>query len=145
MIGPPTNSAAVNCQPIDRPRITASSTTRFVEPISNAMAATKLAPLRINDRANANATAAYEHDDDAAPNAAPVARVRGRSSPSNLTIVDFRTTTCTTADRKNPRINAHKISQVIDPVRASACPIAATTTPALRGKRLSRATVASAA
>jgi hypothetical protein len=133
----------VNCQPINRARITPSSTTRFVEPISNAMAATKLAPLRINDRANA--TAAYEHDDDAAPNAAPVARVRGRSSPSNLTIVDFRTTTCTTADRKNPRINAHKISQVIDPARASACPIAATTTPALRGKRLSRATVASAA
>jgi hypothetical protein len=41
-------------------------------------------------------------------------------------MVDFGTPACTTADRANPRINAHKISQVIDPARASADPIATT-------------------
>ena len=128
MIGPPTNSAAVNCQPSNNARITPSSTTRLVEAISKTIAAVKFAPLRINARANA--TAAYEHDDDAAPNPAAVASVRGRSSPSNLTIVDLRTNACTTADRKNPRINAHKISQVIDPASANACPIAPMSTPA---------------
>jgi hypothetical protein len=39
--------------------------TRFVEANSNAMAAVKLAPLRNSERASS--TAAYEHDDDAAP------------------------------------------------------------------------------
>jgi hypothetical protein len=43
--------------------------------------------------------------------------------------VDLRTTACTTADRTNPRINAHKISQVMDPASANACPIALTTAP----------------
>jgi len=129
MIGPPMNSAAVNCQPINRARITPSSTTRLVEPISKAMAAVKFAPLRINERASA--TAAYEHDDDAAPNSAAIPRVRGRSSPINPTMVDLRTTACTTADRANPRINAHRISHVIDPASARACPIAPITTPRL--------------
>jgi hypothetical protein len=67
-----------------------NSTTRFVEPISKAMAAVKLAPLRNSDRARA--TAAYEHDEDAAPSPAAMARVRGLSSPSNVTMVDRRTT-----------------------------------------------------
>ncbi len=67
-----------------------NSTTKLVEPISNAMAAVKFAPLRNSDRASA--TAAYEHDDDAAPSPAATARVRGRSSPSTLTIVERRTT-----------------------------------------------------
>ena len=53
--GPPTNSAAVNCQPISRARMMPNSTTRLVEPISNAMAAVKLAPLRNSDRASATA------------------------------------------------------------------------------------------
>jgi len=35
-------------------------------------------------------------------------------------MVERRTTTCTTADRAKPRISAHKISQVIDPLIASA-------------------------
>ena len=55
MIGPPTNSAAVNCQPSSSARITPSSTTRLVEAISNAIAAVKLAPLRNSDRASATA------------------------------------------------------------------------------------------
>src|SRR5689334_17211843 len=121
--GPPTNSAAVNCQPISRARMMPNSTTRLVEPISNAMAAVKLAPLRNRDRARA--TAAYEHDDDAAPKPAATARVRGRSSPNRDTIVERRTTACTTADSAKPRISAHRISQVIDPASANAWPTAA--------------------
>src|ERR1700761_7656905 len=113
MTGPPANSATVNCQPISRARITPSSMTRLVEAISNAMAAVKLAPLRNSDRASA--TAAYEHEDEAAPRPAATASVRGRSSPSSRTIVDRRITACTTADSANPRISAQAISHVIDP------------------------------
>jgi hypothetical protein len=90
MIGPPTNSAAVNCQPISSAMMMPSSITRLVEPISKAIAAVKFAPLRNNDRANA--TAAYEQDDDAAPSSDATASVRGRSSPIRRTIVDLRTT-----------------------------------------------------
>src|ERR1700731_195521 len=125
MIGPPTNSAAVNCQPISSARITPSSTTRFVEAISNAIAAVKFAPLRNSERASA--TAAYEHDDDAAPSPVATASVRGRSSPRRPTIADLRTTACTTADSANPRIKAHRISHVIDPASASARPMASIT------------------
>lgn len=91
MTGPPVNSAAVNCQPINRARITPNSTTRFVEAISKAMAAVKSAPLRNSERASA--TAAYEHDEDAAPSAEARRSVRGRSSPSSRTTV----TLCTVA------------------------------------------------
>ena len=55
MIGPPTNSATVNCQPISRARMMPSSMTRLVEAISKAIAAVKLAPLRNSDRASATA------------------------------------------------------------------------------------------
>ena len=55
MIGPPMNSARVNCQPISRARMMPSSTTRLVEAISNAIAAVKLAPWRNSDRARATA------------------------------------------------------------------------------------------
>ena len=89
MIGPPVNSAAVNCQPISSARRMPSSMTRLVEAISNAMAATKLAPLRNSDRASA--TAAYEQDDDAAPRPVAMARVRGRSSPSRRATAAFDT------------------------------------------------------
>ena len=51
IIGPPTNSAAVNCQPISTARIMPSSMTRLVLAISKAMAAVKSAPLRKMERA----------------------------------------------------------------------------------------------
>src|SRR3974390_1777722 len=86
IIGPPTNSAAVNCQPIRRARMMPSSMTRLVEAISNAMAEVKLAPFRNKERAKA--TAAYEHEDEAAPNPVANASVLGRSSPSLLMMVD---------------------------------------------------------
>ena len=55
MIGPPTNSASVNCQPISTARMMPSSITRFVEANSNAIAAVKFAPLRKIERASATA------------------------------------------------------------------------------------------
>src|SRR5665647_2848775 len=112
MIWPPMNSATVNCQPSNRNMMTPSSMTRLVEAISNAMAAVKLAPLRNNDRASA--TAAYEHDDNAIPNPMEATMARGRSSPISRTTVARRTTALATAERKNPKIRAHRISQVID-------------------------------
>jgi hypothetical protein len=67
-----------------------SSTTRFVEAISNAIATVKFAPLRNSDRANA--TAAYEHDDDTAPRRVAIAIDRGESSPISRRISLLRTT-----------------------------------------------------
>ena len=55
MIGPPTNSARVNCHPMSSARMMPSSITRFVEANWNAIAAVKLAPLRKIDRASATA------------------------------------------------------------------------------------------
>ncbi len=52
---PPTNSAAVNCQPISRARMIPSSITRLVEAIWKAIAAPKSAPLRTSVRAKAAA------------------------------------------------------------------------------------------
>jgi hypothetical protein len=51
-----------------------------------------------------------------APSPAAIASVRGRSSPRSRTTVDLRTTAWITADSANPRISAHMIFQVIDPV-----------------------------
>ena len=85
-----------------------------MEAISNAIAAVKLAPLRNTDLASA--TAAYEHDEDAAPSPVARASVRGRSSPSRRTMVGLLITAWITADSANPRISAQVIAQVIDPV-----------------------------
>src|SRR5204863_3662007 len=107
-----------------------NSTTRLVEAISNTMAAVKLAPLRNSDRASA--TAAYEHDEDARPSPVAAASAAGRSLPSARITVSRRTTDCTMAERRNPRISAHRISHVIEPAIANAChshPMAAHYTP----------------
>ncbi len=108
MMGPPTNSPTVNSQPISSAKMIPSPITRLVEATSNAMAEVKLAPLRNSDRAKA--TAAYEHDDAAAPSPAATARVLGRSSPSNRVMVWRRTTAWTAADRKNPKTRAQVIA-----------------------------------
>jgi hypothetical protein len=55
MMGPPTNSARVNCQPSSRAMMIPSSMTRFVEAGSKTIAEVKLAPLRNSDRASATA------------------------------------------------------------------------------------------
>jgi hypothetical protein len=119
MMGPPTNSARVNCQPISSARMMPSSTTRLVEAISKAIAAVKSAPLRKIDLARA--TAAYEQELDAAPSPHASARVRGRSSGSSRVIWRLDTTDCTIADSIKPRISAQVISQVIPNASRSAC------------------------
>ena len=88
-----------------------SSRTRFVDAISNAIAAVKFAPLRKIERASA--TAAYEHDDEAAPSASAVPIERGWSSGSSWLICCFETTACTPAERAKPRISGHRISHPI--------------------------------
>jgi hypothetical protein len=88
-----------------------SSSTRFVDASWKTIAAVKFAPFRNSDRASA--TAAYEHDDEAAPRRQAIAKVRGESSGSSRLISFLETTACTTADRVNPRMSAHRISQNI--------------------------------
>ena len=65
MIGPPTNSAAANCQPMRMINTTPSSITRFVEANMKTIAVRKSAPFWNSDLAIADA--AYEHDDDTMP------------------------------------------------------------------------------
>src|SRR5215470_12744708 len=125
MIGPPTNSPRVNCHDSSSARMMPSSMTRLVLAISNAMALMKLAPRR--NRARASATAAYEHDEEAAPRPAATASVLGRSSPSSRMTVSRRMTAWITADNVNPRISDQVICQVIDPASARAWPSASTT------------------
>src|SRR5439155_101024 len=108
---PPTNSASVNCYPSSRTMMIPSSMTRFVDANSKAMAAVKLAPLRKIERASA--TAAYEHEDDAAPRQAAIISVRDESSGRSRLISDFETTAWTIADNPKPRTSAHRISQDI--------------------------------
>lgn len=55
MIGPPTNSASVNCQPSSSAMMMPSSMTRLVLAISKAIAAVRLDPLRNKERAIATA------------------------------------------------------------------------------------------
>ena len=118
MMGPPTNSARVNCQDSSSAMMMPSSMTRLVLAISKVIAAVKLAPRR--NSARASATAAYEHDDEAAPSPVARASVFGRSSPSSRTMVCRRITACTTAESVNPRISDQVICQVIEPATARA-------------------------
>src|SRR5205085_2100030 len=108
MSGPPTNSPSVNCQPRTSAIRIPSSATRFVEANSKAVEAVKSAPRRKSERASA--TAAYEHDDDAAPRPVATASERGESSGSRRRIAPFDTTACTTPESANPRISAQRIS-----------------------------------
>src|SRR5947209_20573454 len=112
MMIPPTSSARANCQPSKMISRMPSSITRFVEANSNAIDAVKFAPLRKRERARA--TAAYEHEDDAAPNPHATASERGESSGNSLLISDFDTTAWTTPESANPRISAQRISHVMD-------------------------------
>src|SRR5215472_4534103 len=121
MMGPPTNSASVNCQPSSSAKIKPSSMTRLVDANWNAIAAVKSAPLRNSERASA--TAAYEQDDDAAPSPVAVARLRGRSSGSARAIVDFLTSASITAASVKPRISDQVTCQVMVPATRNACRI----------------------
>src|ERR1017187_4772783 len=118
MMGPPTNSAAINCQPSTTASNTLSSTTRFVDANWKAMAAIKSAPLRNNVRANA--VAAYEHEEEAAPSADAFTIVFADESGSKRLICALETTASTTDDSKNPRHSAQRISHAMVAVIASA-------------------------
>src|ERR1700721_4585134 len=107
MIGAPMNSAAANHHPIRTTRTTLSSITRLVEAISNAMAAVKSAPLRNKERASA--TAAYEHDDDAAPSASARRIDFGRSSGRSGLISSGEHTPAPHAESVKPRISGQRI------------------------------------
>src|SRR5919197_2254577 len=124
--GPPTNSPSVNCQPRTRAIRIPSSATRFVEANSKAVAAVKSAPRRKSERASA--TAAYEHDDDAAPRPHAIPSDRGESSGSRRRISAFDTTACTAPESAKPRISAHRISQNIPNANESACQSSCQTT-----------------
>src|SRR3989442_12448284 len=108
-----------------RTMMIASSMTRFVDANSKAMAAVKLAPVRKIERASV--TAAYEHEDDAAPRQAAIISVRGESSGRSRLISDFETTDWTIADNPKPRTSAHRISQDIANAKPRAVPIAVST------------------
>jgi hypothetical protein len=96
--------------------------TRLVDPSSKAIAAVKLAPFWNSERASA--TAALEQDELAAPSRVATASDRGESSGKRRLSWVFETTTCTTAERANPRIRAQRISQVIAKEIDNVCRIA---------------------
>src|SRR5690242_21854684 len=100
MMIPPTYSATVNCQPIRTQRTRPISHTKFVEANWKASALAALAPFWNSDLAIA--TAAYEHDDDAAPR--PVAQPIG-FAPEPLSARSTRsrgTQACTIAEIAKP-------------------------------------------
>jgi hypothetical protein len=59
----------------------------------------------------ASATAAYEHDEDAAPNPQALASVFGELLGSIRLISPFETTACTTPESAKPRMSGQRISQ----------------------------------
>ena len=119
MTRPPRYSATVNCQPISTQRTTPSSQTRLVEANWKASALAAVAPLTNSERAIA--TAAYEHDDDAAPS--PVARATGPDPfpPSVCSTRARGTHACTMAEKAKPRTRAHHTSQTISPASRTTC------------------------
>ena len=76
MIGPPTNSAAANCQPSSTMSTIPSSRTRFVDANMKMSAVVRSAPFWNSDFAIA--VAAYEQDDDAMPSPLALATAAGR-------------------------------------------------------------------
>jgi hypothetical protein len=81
------------------------------------MAAVKSAPLRKIERARA--TAAYEHDEEAAPSPVAVAIDCGESSGKSL-VISLETTACTVPERAKPKISAQRIYQIIPNARERA-------------------------
>src|SRR5207245_2225727 len=90
------------------------------------IAAVKFAPFRKSERANA--TEAYEQEEDAAPRPVATARLCGESSGSKRRSSRLETTAWTTPDSANPRMSAHRTSHVMPraklAARHSSCPTA---------------------
>ena len=108
MIGPPTNSAAMNCHPIRTNRTRPSSRTRLVEANMNTMAVMKSAPFAKSDFDIAEA--AYEHEDETIPKPAALPTALGERVPRAACIRSFETKAWTMPDSVNPRINAQRVS-----------------------------------
>ena len=119
MTSPPTYSATVNCHPISTHGTTPSSHTRFVEANWKASALAALAPLVNSDFAIA--TAAYEHDEDAAPRPVAQAIGRGLPPPSVCWIRSRGTHACTIAEIANPSTSAHHTSHAIRSPSRNTC------------------------
>src|ERR1700744_741844 len=115
---PPRYSATVNCQPMRIHSTRPSSHTRLVEANWKASALTAEAPLTNKERAIA--TAAYEHDDEAAPST--VAREVGPApDPPNVRSIRSRGTHAwTIAEMAKPKTSAHHTAQAMR--RASRTP-----------------------
>ncbi len=115
---PPRYSATVNCQPTRIHSTRPSSHTRLVEANWKASALAAEAPLTNSERAMA--TAAYEHDDDAAPR--PVARAVAPTPapPSVFSIRSRGTHAWTTAEMAKPSTSAHHTAHAMS--RASRRP-----------------------
>jgi hypothetical protein len=79
-----------NCHPNKMAMMILSPATRFVHAISHTIAEVKFAPLRKTERVIA--TAAYEHDGDAAPNPHAFAMDLAESSGNIRVISDFERT-----------------------------------------------------
>ena len=120
MTKPPANSAARNCHPSRISSTNPSSKTRLVEANSKMIALGSVAPLRNSVRASA--TAAYEHDDDAAPNAVASTNERASSRPSARAMARLGTNVSTPADRRNPSASGQSTCQNITKARRSASP-----------------------
>src|SRR6202171_5341661 len=126
MSRPPANSAATNCQPSRMRRTRPSSKTRFVDANSKMIALPKLAPRR--NRALPTATAAYEHDELAAPK--PHARRKPFRSglPRVRATARFDTTVWTIAESRKPKASGQRTSQSMKSAICRACRIALSTT-----------------
>ena len=119
MITPPTNSPSANCQPSSTQITIPSSITRFVEANMKTIELTKSAPRWKSVLAIADA--AYEHEDDAAPNnvARPISR--GPRRPSTRSIDTRGTNACTAPEIPKPRIRAQSVAQNMKNASRSEC------------------------
>ncbi len=116
---PPRYSASVNCHPSRIQSTSPSSHTRFVE--ANWKASAEAAEAPFWNRLLAIATAAYEHDEEAAPRPVATATGRGPSPASARSIRSRGTHACTTAEMKNPNTSAHHTSQAISSASRTPC------------------------
>ena len=111
----------MNCQPIRTQSTRPSSHTRFVEANWNASALAADAPLANSDRAIA--TAAYEHDEEAAPSPVARAMAAGPPSPSARCTRSRGTHACTIAEIAKPITSAHQTSHAISSASRMPCQI----------------------
>ncbi len=132
MITPPTYSAATNCQPISTTSTTPSSITRLVDANMKIIEVTKSAPLANRDFAIAEA--AYEQDEESAPNTEARVTAAGPRSPSLARSASLGTNACTTPESPKPRISAQSVSQSMKKASRSEEPMPCSTAPGVAAR-----------